>query len=146
MVTGWAIVRFLHVLSAATWVGGQLVLSTLLLPLIRRRLPPDLRTSISSGIGRRFGLFTLVIFLPVQVGTGIGLAIEHGVTWESLTEPGYGRTLLAKLSLFAAVLVVSGIHGWAHGNGRQAMARALALTSLLGSCGIILLAAMLASH
>jgi putative copper export protein len=31
-------VRFVHVLSAATWVGGQLLLSLLVLPVLRRRL------------------------------------------------------------------------------------------------------------
>jgi uncharacterized membrane protein len=145
-VNGWVLIRFLHILSAATWVGGQILLTTLLLPLVRRRLPAEFQATLTTAIGRRFGLFTLAVFLPVQVGTGIGLAIEHGVTWSSLAQPGYGRILAAKLALFAAVLAVSGLHGWAHGSGRRALARGLALTSLIGSVGIILLAADLASH
>jgi uncharacterized membrane protein len=31
-------VRFIHVLSAMVWVGGQLLLSLLVLPVLRRRL------------------------------------------------------------------------------------------------------------
>ena len=77
MVSWWSLVRFVHVLSAAVWVGGQLTLSALLLPVLRRKLPADIRVSLTSQIGRRFGLYTLAVFVPVQVGSGIGLAIEH---------------------------------------------------------------------
>ena len=47
--------RFVHVLSAMVWVGGQLLLSLLLLPVLRRRLAahrgltlPDLATLLGS--------------------------------------------------------------------------------------------------
>ena len=145
MVTWWSVLRFVHVLSAAVWVGGQLTLSALLLPLLRRRLPAELRTKLTSSIGKRFGLFTLALFLPVQVGSGIGLAAHRHVTWASLGHPGYGRTLLAKLIVFGVVMLLSGLHGWAHGTGRARFARALALGSLLGSCVIVLLATALVS-
>ncbi|HET9187903.1 MAG TPA: hypothetical protein VFN80_08110 [Acidothermaceae bacterium] len=143
MVSWWSLLRFVHVLSAAVWVGGQLTLSALLLPVLRRRLPDDLRASLTSQVGRRFGLYTLAVFVPVQVGSGIGLAIEHDVTWSMLGQPGYGRTLSAKLGVFVVVMVLSGLHGWAHGTGRAALARALALGSLIGSCVIVLLATAL---
>ena len=146
MVSWWSLLRFVHVLSAAVWVGGQLTLSALFLPLLRRKLPADLRATLSSNIGRRFGFYTLTIFLPVQVGSGIGLAMENHVTWASLARPGYGRTLLTKLIVFAVVLTLSGLHGWAHGTGRRTFARALALGSLLGSCVIVLLATALATR
>ncbi len=145
MVSWWSLLRFVHVLSAAVWVGGQLTLSALLLPVLRKRLPAELRDTLTSSIGRRFGFYTLAVFVPVQVGSGIGLAIEHGVTWHMLTQPGYGRTLSAKLAVFVVVMVLSGLHGWAHGTGRTAHARALALGSLIGSCVIILLATALVS-
>jgi uncharacterized membrane protein len=143
MVSWWSLLRFVHVLSAAVWVGGQLTLSALLLPVLRRRLPANLRASMTTSIGRRFGFYTLAVFVPVQVGSGIGLAIQHGVTWHALAQPGYGRTLSAKLAVFVVVMVLSGLHGWAHGTGRTAHARALALGSLIGSCVIVLLATAL---
>ena len=145
MVTWWSLLRFVHVLSAAVWVGGQLTLSLLLLPLLRRRLPTELRETLTSSIGKRFGIYTIAVFIPVQVSSGIGLAMHYGVTWASLTHPGYGRTLLTKLIVFVVVMLLSGLHGWAHGTGRLAVARALALASLLGSCVIVLLATALAS-
>jgi uncharacterized membrane protein len=145
MVTWWSVLRFVHVLSAAMWVGGQLTLSLLLLPVLRRRLPADLRAKLTSTIGKRFGLFTLALFLPVQIGSGIGLAAQRHVSWASLGSPGYGRTLSAKLAVFAVVMGLSGLHGWAYGTGRIALARALALGSLVGSVVIVLLATALVS-
>lgn len=145
MVTGWALLRFTHVIFAVIWVGGQLTFSLVLIPLIQRRLKPELAAGIRSTFGKMFGIFTLSIFLPVQAVTGFFIAVERGVTWSSLWEPGYGRTLVAKLAVFLLVLLISGIHGFLHGTGRTAAARALALSSLFGSVVIVLLATALAS-
>lgn len=141
----WAFVRFLHVLSAAVWVGGQLVVSLLLMPVVRRRLAADVRAEVLTDVGRRFGVWTGAGFLPVQIATGIALAAHHGVTWASLADPGYGRTLAAKLIVFVLVMAAAGGHGIARAAGRDGWARALALASLVGSVVIILLATALAT-
>ena len=143
MLTTWSLVRFVHVLSAMTWVGGQLLLSLLLLPVLRRRLPDHTRAPLTREIGLRFGVFTIAVFLPVQVATGVALAAHRGVTFASLVQPGYGRTLGEKLSLFALVLLLSGGHGAAVGRGRDRVARVLAIATLLGAVGVVLLATML---
>ncbi|MGW5686223.1 hypothetical protein [Nonomuraea sp. NPDC003754] len=142
-MTWWTIVRFLHILGAALWVGGQLAVSLVVLPLARRGLPEGQRAALLRAVGRRFGLITLAGFLPVQIATGLALAWHSGVTWASLAEPGYGRTLAAKLVLFCAVLATAGLHGWASGSGRPTAARVMAVASLIGSVGVILLASAL---
>lgn len=142
-MTAWSVVRFLHVTSAALWVGGQLTASLVVLPLARRMLDVDERGRVLRGVGRRFGIFTGAVFLPVQIGTGVALARRRGVTWESLTHPGYGRILAAKLLLFAGVMAAAALHGWANGAGRPSFARAAAVTSLVGSVGVVLLATAL---
>jgi uncharacterized membrane protein len=143
MLTSWSLVRFVHVLSALTWVGGQLLLSLLLLPVLRRRLADQTRAPLTKEIGLRFGVFTIAVFLPVQVATGVALAVHRGVTLASLGQPGYGRTLAEKLTLFALVLLLSGGHGVAVGRGYDRLARALAVATLVGAVGIVLLATML---
>jgi hypothetical protein len=40
-------VRFVHVLSAMVWVGGQLLLSLLVLPVLRRRLDATSRAPLT---------------------------------------------------------------------------------------------------
>lgn len=39
-VTGWSLVRFAHVLCAMGWVGGQLLLSVVVLPVLRSNVEP----------------------------------------------------------------------------------------------------------
>jgi hypothetical protein len=125
------------------WVGGQLLLSLLVLPVLRRRLDPAGRAPLTREVGIRFGVFTLAVFLPLQLLTGIALAAHRGITVQSLAEPGYGRTLAAKLVLFAAVLLVSGLHGMAVGRGQERLARLAGIATLLGSVGVVLLATAL---
>ncbi|MEU5995828.1 hypothetical protein ABZ806_43200 [Spirillospora sp. NPDC047418] len=143
-MTWWSVVRFLHVSGAALWVGGQLTISLVLLPLARQKLAVEQYTGMAREVGRRFGIFTGAVFLPVQITTGVAMARHKGVTWASLTEPGYGRILAAKLLLFGAVVAVAGVHGWA-ASRHPSFARAMALASLAGSVGIVLIATALPS-
>ncbi len=142
-MTWWTVVRFLHVLGAALWVGGQLTVSLVVLPLARRLLEKERRGQVLTAVGRRFGLLTVAVFLPVQLATGVAIAWHKGVTWATLAEPGYGRILAAKLALFCAVMVAAAAHGWASGAGRPVLARTLAMASLAGSLGVVLLATAL---
>jgi uncharacterized membrane protein len=91
VVGAWTLVRFAHVLSAMVWVGGQLLLSLLVLPVLRRRLDAASRAPVTREVGVRFGVFTVAIFLPVQVVTGIALASHRGLTVSDLAEPGPPR-------------------------------------------------------
>lgn len=125
------------------WVGGQLLLSLLVLPVLRRRLDPASRAPLAREVGLRFGVFTLAVFLPLQVLTGFALAAHRGLTVSDLAEPGYGRTLGTKLLLFAAVLLMSGVHGVAVGRGQSRLARVAGIATLLGSVGVVLLATAL---
>src|SRR5690606_41307134 len=94
-------------------------------------------------LGGRRGIATGVAFVPLQVATGVLLAAQKGVTWASLADPGYGRLLAGKLTAFVLVMLAAGLHGWANGAGRPALARALAVSSLLGSLVVVLLATAL---
>lgn len=143
MLGWWSLVRFVHVVFAMIWVGGQLTISAVLLPTVRRLLGIEERAAVLTGVGRRFGLFTVTLFLPLQVTSGVLLAWHKGVTFSSLGDPGYGRTLAAKLVAFVLVMIAAGVHGWAMGTHRQLFARALAISSLVGSLAIVLLATAL---
>jgi hypothetical protein len=91
-------------------------------------------------LGRRFARITLGGFLPLQVATGVALAANHGVTFASLAEPGYGRTLAAKLALFTVAMLASAGHGIAAARHRTQLSRALGLCGLICSAGVVLLA------
>ncbi|GAB3426564.1 hypothetical protein [Flindersiella endophytica] len=143
-MTGWALVRFLHVAGATFWIGGQVTVSFVLLPIARRTLAAEPLKALIGAVGRRFAKATMAVFLPVQIATGIALAWREGVTWPALTQPGYGRLLALKLSLFAAVMAASAVHGLASSKGRTGLSRGAAMFALVGSLGIVLFATALA--
>jgi uncharacterized membrane protein len=143
MLDVWSLVRFLHVVGAVVWLGGQLTLSALVMPVARDRLPTQSRAVLMHILGMRFGIATVAVLIPLQVATGIALARHKGVTVASLAEPGYGRMLAGKLVAFALVMLAAGLHGWAVAGGHKTLARSLAVASLAGSFVVVLLATAL---
>jgi uncharacterized membrane protein len=139
----WSLVRFVHVLGAVIWLGGQLTISALVLPAARQRLEAADRADLMRTLGMRFGVATVAVLIPLQVTTGVALAAHKGVTWSALAQSGYGRTLAGKLVAFVLVMLAAGLHGWANSVGRTVLARALAVASLLGSFVVVLLATAL---
>ena len=138
--------RFLHVLGAIVWVGGQLTVSAILLPAARMRLVPAERTALLTAVGRRFALLTVAGFVPLQVATGWLLAVHHEVTWQALLEPGYGRTLLVKLVLFGVVMVAAAAHGIAQSRGRLRLSRTASILTLVASLAVVWVATALAGR
>jgi len=139
----WALLRFGHVLSAMAWVGRQLLLRPARAAGPAATAGPGQPRPAYTRGGRPVRHFTVAVFLPLQLLTGVALAAHRGMTVQRLAEPGYGRTLGAKVVLFAVVLVVSGVHGAAVGRSRDGLARLAAIITLLGSVGIVLLATSL---
>jgi uncharacterized membrane protein len=93
-MTGWLIVRWLHVLAMAFFVGGQLFLAAAVVP-VERRAPDRERLR---AIARRFGWGSLIA-LVVLVITGSAMAGHFG---------DWGRTELSiKLALVAIVVAVT---------------------------------------
>src|SRR3954470_24041327 len=86
----WVLVRVLHLLAMAFFVGGQLLLAAAVVPVERRA--PD--RELLRAIARRFGWGTLIA-VGVLLATGAALA-THFRQW------GNG-TLHVKLALVAAV-------------------------------------------
>lgn len=121
----WTLIRFLHLLALALFVGGQLVLVAAIVPVMRRRADD----AAMRAIGMRFGVAS-VIALAVLLATGIAMA-EHFDRW------GDG-TLHVKLGLVAIVAVLTGLHAVRPG------ARALSIAVFAASLAIVWLGASLA--
>jgi uncharacterized membrane protein len=95
-VTGWLLIRWLHVVAMALFVGGQLFLAIAVVPALRAGDRAGLRA-----IARRFGWASLGA-LVVLAATGSALA-SHDGRWNS-------STLHLKLALVVAVVVLIGVH------------------------------------
>jgi putative copper export protein len=91
-VTTWTVIRFLHFVGMAFFVGGQLMLFVAVTP-VTRRLGDD---AAVRAVAKRFGIGTLVALL-VLIATGVAMA-GHFHRWDD-------PTLQAKLG----VLVLAGV-------------------------------------
>jgi uncharacterized membrane protein len=89
----WHLIRWLHLVAMAFFVGGQLLLAAGIVPVLRGA--PD-RGPLRA-IARRFGYGTLAA-IGVLLATGAAMA-GHYHLWSS-------STLQAKLGLVAAVAVL----------------------------------------
>ena len=119
------LLRYLHLLAMAFFVGGQLFLVAAVVPSLRAEADRErLRT-----IARRFGYGTLAA-VAVLIGTGIPLA-SHFHQWES-------GTLHIKLALVA---VVAGLVIW---HMRRPQLHALEGAIFVGSLAIVWLGVSLA--
>lgn len=143
-ITWWSLVRFLHVLAATVWVGGQLVLSGIVLPVLRADLDPATRATVAPKAARRFGTIANIVLLPVLLVTGIALAYHRGVTFGSFDDPGYGQLLGIKLVLVVASIGLAAAHGIiAARNPGATRVRALAIAGLAASVGVVVFATAL---
>ncbi len=141
-MSGWNVVVWLHLLGMAFFVGGQLMLAAVVVPVVRSD-----RGALLAAV-RRFGVGALIA-LVVLIGTGVALA-SHEHRWGS-------ATLQVKLGLIVLVVLLIAAHArWpagrdaAHAGERDAararMARhVLELAIFLVSLAIVWLGVVLAS-
>jgi putative copper export protein len=94
-MTFWNFVVWLHLLGMAFFVGGQLMLAAVVVPLLRSD-----RAALLFAV-RRFGVGTLIAF-AVLIATGVALA-SHEHRWGD-------STLQVKLGLVGLVLALIAAH------------------------------------
>jgi uncharacterized membrane protein len=92
----WDLIRYLHVLAMAFFVGGQLVLASAVVPALGRGRNPEAMRAVA----RRFGWGT-VVALAVLVPTGAAMATKYD-DWDD-------TKLQLKLAL---VLVLGALVAW----------------------------------
>jgi putative copper export protein len=141
-VTAWSLVRFAHVLAAMGWVGGQLLLAGVVMPVVRAELPPHVRGPLIHHTARRFASLANFVLLPVLLVTGLALAWHRGVTFGSFDDPGYGRLLGIKLVLVVASVALAAVHGVIAARNPK-RARPLALLGVGASVAIVVFATAL---
>ncbi len=144
----WTLVRFLHVLGAAVWVGGMIVLGAVAVPAARRAGDPAAGRRVITSAARRFGAIGAVT-LVVIAATGFGLIHHRGLSLDQLPDSDYGRRIVAKMVLLVLMAGVALLHSlwqgprvrWAQEAGDDAATRRW---RILGAAfdGFLLLAAL----
>jgi len=121
---GWEFVRFLHLLSIAFFVGGQLMLATVVTPALRGQDRELMRMA-----AKRFGIGSAVALLVI-IATGVAMA-SHFHRWSD-------GVLHWKIGLLIVVFALTGLHT------RTPYTRALSLATLAISVVILALGVALA--
>jgi len=94
----------LHLLAAAVWIGG--LVSLVLLFSVTRRDPTDAGVSFARDATHRFSTMGIAAVVVV-FATGIVNAWILVGSWHGLIVTGYGRLLMLKTTLFAAMLLMA---------------------------------------
>lgn len=105
---------FIHIISAIFWIGGMLFTAAVLVPASRNKLLISRKGAFFTLIGKKFSRITWFLFL-VLIITGITNLLTRGFTVDQLLTASfwmnvYRGNLFIKLHIFAAVLLVSGVH------------------------------------
>lgn len=141
-VDACSLVRFVHVLAAMVWVGGQLVLSGVVLPVLRSDLPPEQRAPLVRKAAKRFGDIANAVLLPALLATGLALAVHRDVAFSTLGEAGYGRLLSIKLTFVVLSIGLAAAHG-IMASRKPGSGRPLAIAGLVASVLIVVFATAL---
>lgn len=120
----WEVVRFLHLIAIAFFVGGQLMLAAVVTPALRGQDRALMRQA-----AKRFGIGS-AIALAVIIATGAAMA-SHLHRWSD-------GTLQAKIGLLVVVFILTGLHT------KAPYTRALSIATLALSVAIVFLGVALA--
>jgi uncharacterized membrane protein len=100
-VTFWNVVLGLHLLAMAFFIGGQLMLAAVVVPVLRGGEADSPQRAALRAAARRFGIGTLIAVL-VLIVTGVAMA-SHFELWSN-------STLHIKLALVVFVGALIAVH------------------------------------
>ena len=105
-----ALLTWVHITSAAIWVGGSLFIGVVFAPILKKMsMPVEERIQLMVQVGRRFNKLALPA-LFILIATGLYQA--HLVLQKSdiLYDTSYGHVLIIKMVLVAALLITYAVH------------------------------------
>ena len=113
----WLLIRWIHVIAAVVWVGGNLILAMVIVPYFRQTLPPVQRIQLLTQIGKRFEPIVWGCVL-VLIFTGIG-NIFDAIGFFEPSDPevvkDFMQTLFIKIILFVMLLILTALHSFVFG-------------------------------
>ena len=105
-----ALLTWIHITSAAIWVGGSLFIGVVFAPILKKMsMPVEERIQQMVQVGRRFNKLAMPA-LFILIATGMYQA--HLVLQKSdiLYDTSYGHVLIIKMVLVAALLITYAVH------------------------------------
>ena len=105
-----ALLTWIHITSAAIWVGGSLFIGIVFAPILKKMsMPVEERIQLMVQVGRRFNKLAMLALI-ILIATGMYQA--HLVLQKSdiLYDTSYGHVLIIKMILVAALLILYAVH------------------------------------
>src|SRR4051794_20102365 len=103
---------WLHIFAATVWIGSQVTMFADVIPSVRALDDRSARSQLMVEVTARLG-WVGVAALVVLIATGIDNYDRYAPA--GIFDFRYGFVLVAKLSLFAAVIALTGVHTLAIG-------------------------------
>ncbi len=105
-----AIITWIHLVSAAIWVGGSLFLGVVLAPILKKMsMPLEERLQIMIKVGRRFNRIA-VPSLIILMATGLYSSHQLLSNPNILLATSYGTYLVIKIILVIALIITFLVH------------------------------------
>ena len=105
-----AIITWIHLVSAAVWVGGSLFIGAVLAPLLKKMsMSLEERISMMVQVGRRFNKIA-VPSLIILIVTGLYNSQQVFTNPDTLLSTSYGSFLTVKIILVVALIVAFIVH------------------------------------
>jgi uncharacterized membrane protein len=98
-MTFWNGILWLHLLAMAFFVGGQLMLAAIVVPVLRGAAGEDSGAALRVA-ARRFGIGTVIAIL-VLVITGVAMASHYHLWSDSTLQVKLGLVVLVGILIFA---------------------------------------------
>ena len=105
-----ALLTWIHITSAAIWVGGSLFIGVVFAPILKKMsMPVEERIQLMVQVGRRFNKLAMPA-LFILMATGMYQAHLVLQKTDILYETSYGHVLIIKMVLVAALLITYAVH------------------------------------
>ena len=105
-----AIITWIHLTSAAIWVGGSLFIGAVLAPVLKKMsYSLEERLQLMITVGRRFNKIAIPSLL-ILIGPGIYNSLPFFSNSELLFSSSYGNLLIIKIILVIALIITYVIH------------------------------------
>ena len=105
-----ALLTWIHITSAAIWVGGSLFIGVVFAPILKKMsMPVEERIQLMVQVGRRFNKLAMPALFIINA---TGMYQAHLVLQKTdiLYETSYGHVLIIKMVLVAALLITYAVH------------------------------------
>ncbi len=102
-----ALVMWVHLVAAITWIGGMLFVALVLRPALRQQLPPPQAVGLLRLAEDRFRSIRWISLL-ILLGTGVFNLIHEGGS--ARLESAWGGVLMIKLLFVAVAVGLTGVN------------------------------------